>query len=599
MLDGGGIEVPKQREVLRILREIAAKSREAERAISEFLMRLGPEMRREIIEVIGKVKEAEENVLNDVGKAWRLDDDVSDFYELLKGVEVALELRTRQEKVFKLLHEFIETQDRDRVAFLSRTLGWMAEVWKAFPEGSTQRGTIVDKVVELAEASNSRLDGAKMLRISKILGNLLSTHGSKGAYGLFIDYFYKHLLDYAGLKEDSVKPSLLEDCLSKWESASKVEDAYVSLMRSSTSEGSIRYQANTPEEVNYIMVDKDSEKIYIPVIATRIGDKESCITAIPHDAQAYLKEIGYLPGETGLILFTEGVSENARVIMPVRVEEEGKIVLTEWLERFLHKDADWRERYLIHTERGYVLNWENLDEDHMALRVRAMKDGEECERLILLKPHEQEIVRTRISHIAKPDEIVVCEFGFEQHEELNIEQAKDALRNQYLLGDEKLIEDLARRLAEVMTLSEKDLDTLTDIGRKGKLAEFIAFDKTIDYAKPIAYQEEFKYEGKSGTKHIIIDFVYEYDNLDVKYREPTFLQIPGEVAEFLKQMYGYREAWKQTGRKAVYVFKKLPEDEWNLLKSIVEKEFGDMSEWLVLLNGWDALQQYMKTRYGG
>jgi hypothetical protein len=43
--------------------------------------------------------------------------------------------------------------------------------------------------------------------------------------------------------------------------------------------------------------------------------------------------------------------------------------------------------------------------------------------------------------------------------------------------------------------------------------------------------------------------------LDVKYREPTFLQIPKEVDEFLEQMYGYREAWKQRGRKAVYVFK--------------------------------------------
>ena len=87
--------------------------------------------------------------------------------------------------------------------------------------------------------------------------------------------------------------------------------------------------------------------------------------------------------------------------------------------------------------------------------------------------------------------------------------------------------------------------------------------------------------------------------MDVKYREPTFLQIPKEVDEFLEQMYGYREAWKKTGRKAVYAFKKLPEDSWNLLKSMVEKEFGDTSEWLVLLNGWDALQQYMETRYGG
>ena len=62
--------MPEQAEAFRILDEIAVKSRLAEEAITEFLGRLGPGMRREIIEVIGKVKEAEENVLEDVGKAW-------------------------------------------------------------------------------------------------------------------------------------------------------------------------------------------------------------------------------------------------------------------------------------------------------------------------------------------------------------------------------------------------------------------------------------------------------------------------------------------------------------------------------------------------
>ncbi len=50
----------------------------------------------------------------------------------------------------------------------------------------------------------------------------------------------------------------------------------------------------------------------------------------------------------------------------------------------------------------------------MVLRVTAMKDGQECEKLILLKPHKQEIVRTRVEEIANPKDIVICEFEVEQ-----------------------------------------------------------------------------------------------------------------------------------------------------------------------------------------
>lgn len=86
--------------------------------------------------------------------------------------------------------------------------------------------------------------------------------------------------------------------------------------------------------------------------------------------------------------------------------------------------------------------------------------------------------------------------------------------------------------------------------------------------------------------------------MDVKYRKATFLKIPEEVNEFLEQMYGYREAWRQEGRMAVYVFREFSESDWDSLKSIIEEKFGDTSEWLVLLNGWDALEQYMAKRYG-
>jgi hypothetical protein len=51
------------------------------------------------------------------------------------------------------------------------------------------------------------------------------------------------------------------------------------------------------------MVDKDGEKICIPVIATRIveeekPDKESYIVSVPHDAQA-LRRLGTCRGKPG------------------------------------------------------------------------------------------------------------------------------------------------------------------------------------------------------------------------------------------------------------------------------------------------------------
>ncbi|MEM2414380.1 MAG: hypothetical protein QXZ04_01030, partial [Thermoproteota archaeon] len=93
----------------------------------------------------------------------------------MKGVETALELRgeERVAKIFTLLHDFVETRDKDKVAFLEKTLGWMSEVREAFKKGDDRRTWIVDRVVELADSSKSKLDGAQMLRVSTILENLL------------------------------------------------------------------------------------------------------------------------------------------------------------------------------------------------------------------------------------------------------------------------------------------------------------------------------------------------------------------------------------------------------------------------------------------
>ncbi|MEM2641069.1 MAG: hypothetical protein QXU42_00560 [Thermoproteota archaeon] len=516
----------------------------------------------------------------------------------MKGVETALELRgeERVAKIFTLLHDFVETRDKDKVAFLEKTLGWMSEVREAFKKGDDRRTWIVDRVVELADSSKSKLDGAQMLRVSTILENLLETRGGRDAYSIFIKYLHGHLLEYAGLGGEKVEPSLLEECLSKWETASKTKDSHISLLRSSVSQGSVRYEANTPMEMNYIRVDKGGEEAYIPVIATKIQDeegKEACIVPVPRDAQKYLKEIGYLPKDIGLILFTETKPENAKVIIPVTVEEDGKIALTEWLKRFLHKNPEYREKYLIETERGYVLNLKQLERDCMVLIVTARKDGQVCERKVLLKSYEQTLVRTRVEEIANPKDTIICEFKIESWKKriLNVEEAKDVLRTQFLIKDEKLINDLAKRLHVVMHLSELDLEsTNLDADSKGRLTEFIAFLTAPDKVE----QYQVRFETSLGD--LVADFVLKVKYIvETKYRSGEIKE--EDLESILEQLAKYKEVitYDETkGRTLILFFLGLSDSEFEKLKGEIVNTLGGYESWMRIVRSMEELKSLLK-----
>ncbi|MEM3469170.1 MAG: hypothetical protein QXZ36_00305 [Thermoproteota archaeon] len=596
--DGAGFDIPERAEAFSILNAIKAKSWKAARSIDEWLMKLEPHRLKEVVKsgILGDISGLEGKVLDDVGEAWRLNKDADDFYKLLKGVGTALELRSeeRMEKIFTLLNGFVETRDEDMVAFLEKTLGWMTEDREAFEKGDNRRTWIVDKVTELAEASKFKLDGTRMLRVSGILENLLETHGGRDAYSLFVEYLHAHLLDYAGLGGEKVEPSLLEECLSKWEIASRTKDSHVSLLRSSVSQGSIRYEANTPREMNYIRVDKDGEEAYIPVIATRIPDRESYIVGVPHDAQEYLKSIGYLLKDTGLILFTETKPGNAKTIIPVTVEEGGKIALTEWLERFFHKDAEYREKYLLETEDGYELNFKQLDHDCMVLIVTATKDEEACIRRVLLKPQKQGVLRIRVGEIANPKDIIICEFEMVSWKGkiLSVGEAEDIYKNQYGIEDETLANSLARNTNGAMLLSKEEGLTVTDTQIKEHFGYWMAFQILWDYG----LFEDFQLEVRVGETSITADFKAVLKRLiEVKNLDPDTVYWSKWQEDLKSELTRYRKAVEAGKAKETVLFLCNPFDERKIsyLNSKLNEWFDDL-RWLKICNGEEEIEEYVK-----
>jgi hypothetical protein len=550
--------------------------------------------------LIGELSKLGKETLEDLGKAWELNRKADDFNELLKGINTALELReTRQGQILTLFHKFIETNDPNKVAFLSRTLGWMSDVRDAFLLGDPTRTNVVDNVIGLIESSGSKLDGSQMLRISGILENLLNTRGKKDAYSLFVNYFHDHLFEYAKLK-DKVEMSSLEDCLRKWELASTVKDARVSLMRYEVVEGSTKYQANTPEEVNYICVSKD---LYIPVIATQIEGKSSYIVGVPKDAQEYLRASGYLPKETGLVLFTKSTPENARLIVPVVAEGDGKITLTEWLKRFIHKYTDYRVEYLISTGRDYVLDWDQLDEDHMVLVAFIRKLGTEfketgelnpseyCRRTIMLKPRPQNIIRTRVGEIARAGEIVLCEFQLKPAESLSVDEALDIFRNQYDV-EEAVAQDLANRLSEVMLYTDEEGEGQTDTDLKGRWTEWKYFQIIQKYDKVVGYQKKIE-----GTKRSI-DFVTKSNLLiDSKFRKKFIRE---EIGELFEQIISYKKEWEKyeaefkRAKVVLSFYQQFSDSDYKYLESKIEKEFGNnWEEWLKVCNGLSEFEDFV------
>ncbi|MBO3754045.1 MAG: hypothetical protein FGF53_04105, partial [Candidatus Brockarchaeota archaeon] len=422
---------------------------------------------------------------------------------------------------------------------------------------------------------------------------ILGAEAARESFFCLRDQLFKHVGFGEGEKIDLL---LFHDCMKKWSEALRIRDAYASFMR--YNEAGNDYHANTPEEVNYIRVDKDGEEAYIPIIAARIPDKESYIVGVPGDAQEYLKSIGYLPKDTGLILFTETKPGNAKTIMPVTVEEGGKIALTEWLERFLHKDTEYREKYLIDTERGPVLNLEQLDRDCMVLRVMATKDSQGCERLILLKPQEQEIIRTRVEEIANPEDTVICEFKMESWKDkiLSVEEAEGIYRNQYGIKNEYLAKSLARNTHDVMLLNDEEGLTVENRQMKEHFGYWTTFRILWDHR----IFEDFQVDVPGTKGYIEADFKAKRELLvETKNMLPRWVYNDEWLKKLEDELVRYRGAVEAGNAKKVTLFlcNPLGQKELAHLEGKLNEWFDDLS-WLKICNGKEEFEEYAKLLAG-
>ncbi|MBO3842539.1 MAG: hypothetical protein FGF48_09035, partial [Candidatus Brockarchaeota archaeon] len=266
----------------------------------------------------------------------------------------------------------------------------------------------------------------------------------------------------------------------------------------------------------------------------------------------------------------------------------------------------YREKYLIDTERGPVLNLEQLDRDHMVLVATIRKFGAEFKekselgpdeysrRTILLKPRVQSIVRTRVGDIAGADEIMLCEFQLELKNVLSMEEAEDILLNQYEVRKE-VVKKLARRLSGVMLYTDEQGEGLYNPNEKGAWAEWKHFQIIQEYDEIVEYQKEI--EGA------VMDFVSKSNLLvDSKFRKRL---VEMEIEDLLKQMAAYNKEWygyKAKGIRAKVVFSfesRILDDDYKFLESKIEDRFGEnWKEWLVICNGIDEFEAFIRKWIG-
>ncbi|MEM4169209.1 MAG: hypothetical protein QXY99_03890 [Thermoproteota archaeon] len=416
--DGAGFDIPERAEAFSILNAIKAKSWKAARSIDEWLTKLEPGRLKEVVKsgILSKIIELQGKVLDDVGEAWRLNKNTDDFHKLLKGVETALELgEKRQERIFTLLHGFVETRDEDKVTFFERTLGWMHEAREAVSDKS-HRSDLTGATIEFMEnILNSKLGGGKMLRITEILDNLLKyrrdeigPHEEEGATRHGIFYRLRDDLESVILGE---KSWLLDDCLGKWNFASKIKGAYVS----SCGLVGDDFRGNVPYEMNYLVVNREK---CIPVSAAPSGGGKGYTVTIPNDAVEYLRNMEfsesakYLQGDEGFLIFIKDLPQGAKEIIPVKVKSGSQIALTEWFKKAFGKKAEYSKYFYLDDEGKMRINWNALENDYMLLEIEISKGENEIIRLFAFTEREQEIIRVRVGEIAKEDEFVECMFNW-------------------------------------------------------------------------------------------------------------------------------------------------------------------------------------------
>ena len=550
-----------------------------------------------VVEITGKLAKLDEDALGDIGKAWMLNEDADDFYELLKGLSMALELgQQRQGEIFTLLHRSVETGDRDNVVFVSKMLGWISEARETIQYEA--RGYLTDEAVELANnVLDFKLSEDKMLQITDILGNLLEyrrdeigPHAVEGVpgshWGIF--YSFKKGLEDAGLGGGTLDPALLEDCLNKWSFTSKIKYGYVQLGRPAGDD----FGSSVPFEMNYLIVSGDK---CIPVRASLRG--EIYDVRIPKDAVEYLKSVEwspgrkYLQGVKGFLIFVKDLPQGAKEVVPVKVDSEGKIFLTGWFERMFEKKPECMKYF---DESG-VIKWDELEKEHMFLEIEVSKGQDKITRLFAFTERKQEGIRVSVRELAKKDDVVECV--------LKLASAEDFLQDKYMVPGEvaQAIVERAYRVMQYETREELDaaLAPVPDplkydlIGAWGewKVFQIICEHKGI-FGEIIGCQV---YEGGAIIDFITTKYLVEVKNWGWEAQNERLREINRN--SLIEQMKGYRMAQdSRYGDKKVVVFfyREMPRDvigdESKGLISDLLKIFQDRSRFEIV-NGVNELSK--------
>jgi hypothetical protein len=320
-------------------------------------------------------------------------------------------------------------------------------------------------------------------------------------------------------------------------------------------------------------------------------------TTIPKDAAEYLRNVEwspgvkYLQGDEGFLILVKDLPQGAKEIVPVKVDGEGKVALTEWFEKVFSKKPEY-EKYFYLDEKGKIrINWNELGNSYMLLEIEASKGRERITRLFAFAEREQEIIRVRVGELAKKDEIVECvlrlvdaEDFLQDKYEVSGEVAQEVVRRTYKVMQYETREELDAALATADPRTKNDL-----IGAWGewKVFQIICEHKNI-FGEIIGCQVKYP-EGKPET---VIDFITDKYIIEVKnwdWDVQSNSVRMENINHLLNQMEVYKMAQdaKYNGKRVIILFyREIPDDvigdETKGLMSELLKIFQDEAKFQII-----------------
>ncbi|MEM3957948.1 MAG: hypothetical protein QXO47_07050 [Thermoproteota archaeon] len=582
-LDEAGLSLEERTRILDELNTIAGKSREAGDGVVEWLKRLEAGRLKEALDILLGVSRLEESVLKDVGEAWRLNSNVDDFNGLLKGLSFTPDYPAQGKGFYELLHECVESRSLERLRFLERGYGWIAEVRTMELEPGQKPAKIVENSFPFVRDVLNTLDGDCLRKISNILDNLLEFRGKKGAYDAMLD-LKRHLFVDIGLGEEEPKIWLVEECLEKWEEASRLSYAVVSHQ---TLDARGHYRARSPVKVNYL--DASNNEV-IPIISDEDTKGGFGIT-IPEDTVEYLG----LKDE-GFIIFYQKLGD-AGLIVPIKAESDGRIAVSECLERLLRAVLSERGFFQYLDESG-KLKWSALEEDRIILKFNAHEEdgGKTVSRMMLLRDPQGKSVRIRLSSGFEKRMVVLSDFALKSLGELGTEDALSYFKELGLTGE--VLNQAIEAYWKTLPFTEEDADYafkagLLDINLKGRLGERIVTEW-------IAEKDPTDIEGirrKYGEGKKEIDIMRKKSLVQVRFWDEETVRLhlqSGEIfSNDVKDLIDYKKVMVESGKEKVeLVF--VEEISQELFNEFVNKLVGTLGEdtlsWLKPVNGYENLE---------